>query len=455
MTSKFVLKLLRAGAAKSSLPSITDVGVIGEPIFTRPSFVDTVNDIRVQYAKREEGALLIAYPIGVSCDFQGELLYVVMSDGIVYSLGGDYGVGGLGDGTLDYADTFEDTRVVTYSGKMIAVAAEHPPVAIDSVGQLLWWGNHGYYNYGTNSVGYKAYGGNPDLLPYDSLVPVEGVADITFGMVSVGYYCGCGIDSAGQLWTWGYGGLGTLGRGLGDGNDRLPAPGKVTHPEGKTWVYCHTRNVAMCGIDSAGQLWTWGDNSTGMLGIGLDPGVERWRDTPQKVGTDTDWVKCIVSEVTIMAMKSNGEIWGMGTNFDYILGHAQADAPGCGADDYDLPSQCEHWSPHKVADASNGFIDFCFGYYHTIALKSDGTAWGMGYDGYDGGLGLGDNTDFVTGWTQITGGVYNLFSFVHSFYGVNIAIGLDNNVYIWGTFYGLDEWYYPYPTRWQLPNQEE
>jgi len=409
--------------------------------------------LKVSYSKREEGVLL-TYPIGVSCDFQGDLLYAVMSDGVAYSLGGTYGYWGLGDGTLDYADTFEDARVVSYSGKIVAIDTWLPPIALNDAGQLLWWGDHGYYNYGTNSVGYKAYGAYPDLLPYSALVPENGVLGIAFSSISIGYYCGCGIDTVGDLWTWGYGGLGALGRGMGSSSLRYPVPGKVTHPEGRTWAYCQTGNMGMCAIDDLGQLWTWGDNSTGMLGIGLDPSIEDWRDTPQKVGTDTDWIKCIVSEVTTMAMKSNGEIWGWGTNFDCILGHPQSEYLTCGCDDYHMPHQCEHWSPYKMADSSDGFVDFSFGYYHTIALKSDGTAWGIGYD-YNMGLGLGDDTDYVCTWTQLTGGEQTQFTYIHCTYGCSMAIGVDNNVYLWGTFYGLDEWYYPYPTRWQLPNQEE
>ena len=53
MSSKFELKLLRDDILVETMPSLTDVGVIGEPIFERKSFEDTVNDIKVQYALRK------------------------------------------------------------------------------------------------------------------------------------------------------------------------------------------------------------------------------------------------------------------------------------------------------------------------------------------------------------------------------------------------------------------
>ena len=53
MSSKFELKLLRDDILVETMPSLTDVGVIGEPIFVRKSFEDTVNDIKVQYSKRK------------------------------------------------------------------------------------------------------------------------------------------------------------------------------------------------------------------------------------------------------------------------------------------------------------------------------------------------------------------------------------------------------------------
>ena len=52
MSSKFELKLLRDDILVETMPSLTDVGVIGDPIFKKPSFEDTVNDIKVQYSKR-------------------------------------------------------------------------------------------------------------------------------------------------------------------------------------------------------------------------------------------------------------------------------------------------------------------------------------------------------------------------------------------------------------------
>ena len=53
MSSKFELKLLRNDILIENMSSLTDVGVIGDPIFNKPSFEDTINDIKVQYALRK------------------------------------------------------------------------------------------------------------------------------------------------------------------------------------------------------------------------------------------------------------------------------------------------------------------------------------------------------------------------------------------------------------------
>jgi len=459
MNHSFKLKLLRDAIAEGSIPTLPEDALLSSPAIKRGSMIDSVNDVRVNYALR--CAIPADVPVQVICDHLGLTLYVVMSSGRVYSAGGNYGSLGLGDGTADYGVDIADARIVDYSGKITFVSIEwYIPIALTDSGQLIWWGHHA--NYGMNTVGYGTYGGNPAVEPYSSAVPLDGITNITFQTIDIGEWCGCGLTIDGKLYSWGYGGLGTLGRGMGDTQDRFPTPGEVVHPDGgsRYWIYANTGHQGMCAIDDLGQLWTWGDNNEGQLGLGIGE-TTRYYDTPQKVGMDTDWVKCISSESRSLALKSDGSIWGMGYNYKtYWLNHDPADVgyhvlnPPDNIDSTPPITWCEHWSPIKIS-GDHVFTDFSTGYYHTIALKADGTAWGMGMDGYDGALGLGDDTDFVTDWTQITEGAWTLFSQIFCHYGNAIAIGTDNNIYFWGAFYALEEGNYYYPTRWQLPNQTE
>lgn len=53
MSSKFTLKLIRGGEDTSSMYDATD-DLIEEPVFTRPSYMEVVNEVKVQYVTRVE-----------------------------------------------------------------------------------------------------------------------------------------------------------------------------------------------------------------------------------------------------------------------------------------------------------------------------------------------------------------------------------------------------------------
>ena len=57
-----------------------------------------------------------------------------------------------------------------------------------------------------------------------------------------------------------------------------------------------------------GELYAWGDNIFGHLGLGDDAD----RDRPMKVGSDADWKAVSMGGVSSFALKNNGTIYAMG-----------------------------------------------------------------------------------------------------------------------------------------------
>jgi hypothetical protein len=87
------------------------------------------------------------------------------------------------------------------------------------------------------------------------------------------------------MYCWGTGGLGLNGNGLAD----RAAPTVTgtftdwTHVEVGVWNVCALRR---------GQLWCWGWNGAGAVGIGTDFGNGNIGDaifTPTQVGSDSTW----------------------------------------------------------------------------------------------------------------------------------------------------------------------
>ena len=84
MEHSFKLKLLRDDVALGSIPTLPDKAILGNPNIRKRALLDCINDVRVSYTLRV--GLPESVPVAVLSDLQGNLLYAVMSDGIVYSL---------------------------------------------------------------------------------------------------------------------------------------------------------------------------------------------------------------------------------------------------------------------------------------------------------------------------------------------------------------------------------
>jgi alpha-tubulin suppressor-like RCC1 family protein len=163
------------------------------------------------------------------------------------------------------------------------------------------------------------------------------------------------------------------------------------------------------------ELYVWGLNSSGQLGIGTS-GAGVNESSPVQVGALTNWS---TSRRTLFggnnsngAIKKDNTIWVMGDNGQGQLGTDNGT-------NYSSPVQLGALTNWKEAAGGN---------YHTAAVKTDGTLWGWGRNA----LGqVGDGTTTVrsspvqvgslTTWLQVAAG-----------YAWTAAITTDGKLYAWG-----------------------
>lgn len=107
------------------------------------------------------------------------------------------------------------------------------------------------------------------------------------------------------------------------------------------------------GVRANGELYMWGRNINGKTGRGLTTGIT---SNPTQIGTDTDWVDISVGDQFTVARKSNGTLWGWGSNLNGT-GVAASTPTQIGSDD--------DWEVHRS------------GRLHTIAIKG-GEVWTFG-----------------------------------------------------------------------------
>ncbi len=134
----------------------------------------------------------------------------------------------------------------------------------------------------------------------------------------------CGLRSDGALMCWGD--TESLGTGVGFGNtDPVWAPTRLgtevwTAVAGSNAVFLFPEAFATCAIRS-GQLYCWGNNATGELGIGSTDGpqLSPVAVNVASVPSGTQWIEVAVADHTC-AITSTGTLWCWGANDSGQLG---------------------------------------------------------------------------------------------------------------------------------------
>lgn len=167
-------------------------------------------------------------------------------------------------------------------------------------------------------------------------------------------------------------------------------------------------SLAIC---SDGTVMGWGSNTYGELGNGANGTVEHH---PVAASGLTGMTVIGGGASFTVALKNDSTVWTWGSNADGELGN------GSVAGFSNIPVQVG--SLTSVVSIARGIQNAC-------ALRSDGTVWNWGYNGY-GELGNGTVNGFnnipvqvsgLTGITAIAGGAYH-----------SLALKKDGTVWAWG-----------------------
>ena len=166
-------------------------------------------------------------------------------------------------------------------------------------------------------------------------------------------------------------------------------------------------------IRNDGTLWKWGDLDQG---IGGEGSATESAVSPSQLGTDTDWQSISNQFYHSLALKTDGSIWGWGRNIYGSTGHGTASG-------YTLV-------PTKIGTDSD-WVEIGTVFGGGIALKSNGTLWSWGYNGF-GATGQGTTSGNTLAPTQI--GTDTDWSTImkvgrsHTF-----AIKTDGTLWTWGS----------------------
>jgi alpha-tubulin suppressor-like RCC1 family protein len=265
------------------------------------------------------------------------------------------------------------------------------------------------YCWGENSLGELGDGSLAGTNTCDTNVacrpapqPVSGLTDVA--QISVTFQHSCAVKQDGSVWCWGVNSNLELGHanssdmncaaaGASTPIPCNPVPARVSLPGGVLGKAAATGRRYSCVLTTTGDVYCWGDNTWGQLGVQL---TTTGSSTPQRVGSSSSASSVFPAPVSAISSDhndyphvcalSNGGIWCWGASNSGQNGHDPAADPACGATTCNFTPQ-----PIKAAQGSalTGVTSFGIGRGFGCALKTDGTVWCWGADGSWGALGQG------------------------------------------------------------------
>lgn len=219
-----------------------------------------------------------------------------------------------------------------------------------------------------------------------------------FGSMSANpYNTWCALDTAGLAWAWGNNTSGACGTGVsGVAVGAYSSPVAVAGGVKFSKVYSmssgtNSGNQSFFGIDVNGQVFSWGDNADGILGVG--DLVDRSSPTLVSFPVGFGRIQSLQQSLrTLVAHDDLGHVftWGYNENGQTGVGTPETTGPQLS-------------SPVQVAGGRlYSYVAAGQGSGNVFAITPDGVLYGWGLN-HDGQLGGGVNTSNASSPTVVAG----------------------------------------------------
>jgi YD repeat-containing protein len=270
------------------------------------------------------------------------------------------------------------------------------------IGDQLWlWGHQGYGGEIGNNTAVTSV-----ITPVTTFSGGSNWKQISLGNGHSG-----GIKTDGTLWMWGYGFNGQLGHGITSSPAVRSTP-ITTFAGGNDWRQIALSGFSTFAIKTDGSLWCWGDN----INIGINDTVNGNRSTPVTTfAGGNNWKQVEGGFFHVAAIKTDGTLWTWGAAFSGELGNGTTDV-----DAYTPITTFAGGTDWKQVSAGRG---------NTAAVKTDGTLWTWGFNGFnpDGSLGNNNGEPTSTPVTTFVGGT----DWKQVVCGANHMLGIKTNGTLW------------------------
>ena len=319
---------------------------------------------------------------------------MLMVDHHIWTWGGN-GHGQLGIGSAENAE-LPMKLPITEEIAAIAAGGYHS-LALTASGELCTWGGN---NYGQLGIGSRE----------DRLTPTRVSTKEKFVAIAAGGYHSLALTASGEVYTWGRNHVGQLG--IGNTNNDQLIPTKVRSD--KRFVAIAAGGWHSMALTAFGELWTWGGNDYGQLGIGNTQN----QLTPIQVSDGNTFVAIGAGWDRSVALTSSGGLWTWGRNDYGQLG---------------IGSSTDQHQPTQVS-SDEAFVAIAPGKWHCMALTVSGEWWAWGRNDW-GQLGIGHTNYAQTRPTKVLAQGHQSFVAAAAGGFHSLAVTHSGELYTWGWNY--------------------
>lgn len=179
--------------------------------------------------------------------------------------------------------------------------------------RVLCWGHNDVGQVGDGTFGTKA-------IPTPVAAPMGSTEPLLAAAVAAGQASTCAIDTVGQLWCWGSGLFGERGSGDAAAGRPVNRPEAVTSSDAdfasRTFEEIAAGSQHYCARDGSGDVWCWGANTDGQVGVIGDTTVTE----ATRVAGVSGALQLGLLAQSSCALVTGGEVWCWGKNSAGQLG---------------------------------------------------------------------------------------------------------------------------------------
>ena len=266
-------------------------------------------------------------------------------------------------------------------------------------GRIGLWRVFGDYHY-TSGEGYQypALGLDAYYAPH-KVVPMSGFT--TTPMISAGGAHTLALRYDGTVWAWGSNGFyGLLGIDSFAGSYRTPQHVDTL----SNIVAVSAGDIHSLALDSNGNVWAWGSNAHGRLGLGSAKDLYQ---APQQITSLSDVVAIAAGRYHSLALDASGTVWAWGNNNRNQLGFRG------------IPNAPQH------VTAVNNIVAISAGHEHSLALDNRGAVWIWGRSG--------EGTAWARDYIPRRATIHNNIIMTQSGGFHSLGIDSDRAVWAWGS----------------------